>query len=323
MLRNFQLHYTPQAFHAESAAWAAIIHLNLVRSVNFILSLLQEREKENKDLGGGSSSGSSYLHGVMGQTDGRPVTAGGPQPGTPRSSTSSKTEGAGANTVEGGQSTEGASVRTGSAHSGSGSSATSGSNAPHSAKSIDELRRIRMRLSPLRTVEEVFLKFVTGTADSSTMASAAGASASAAVASASMHGHGTTSLGDDGATGTTDLGGSDFSYPPQPSSNNGLSLSVVDTSVGSTTSWQRKKGYERTFEVSVRSGSKWKSLFKPLTSGAGQAGGKGKAGAYDELKNARAVLSACKEDIVALWEHPVVRTALAKESMMLQFQSGL
>ncbi|EIM82077.1 G-alpha-domain-containing protein [Stereum hirsutum FP-91666 SS1] len=185
MLRNFQLQYTPQAFRTEAEAWSAIIHLNLVRSVNFILSLLLERE-----------------HGKS------------------------------------------------------------------SMALTDELRRLRMRLSPLRSVEEAFLKFVTGSADPHTF----------------------------------------------------------DPRVGSTTSWQRKKGYERTFEVSVKSGSRWKSLFRPLSgmSSSGQPvnGAGGKAGVYDELKNARMVLAACREDILALWENPVVKTALAKESMMLEFQSG-
>ncbi|KAH9835139.1 G-protein alpha subunit [Rhodofomes roseus] len=40
MLKNFQLHFAPEAFHAESEAWRAVIHLNLIRSVNFILDLL-------------------------------------------------------------------------------------------------------------------------------------------------------------------------------------------------------------------------------------------------------------------------------------------
>ena len=40
MLKNYQLHFTPKALQAESDAWRAVIHLNLVRSVNFILDLL-------------------------------------------------------------------------------------------------------------------------------------------------------------------------------------------------------------------------------------------------------------------------------------------
>ena len=40
MLKNFQLHFTPKALRAESDAWRAVIHLNLVRSVNFIIDLL-------------------------------------------------------------------------------------------------------------------------------------------------------------------------------------------------------------------------------------------------------------------------------------------
>lgn len=53
VLKNFQLHFAPEAFHAESEAWRAVIHLNLIRSVNFILDLLP----------GGPSSLHSSLHG--------------------------------------------------------------------------------------------------------------------------------------------------------------------------------------------------------------------------------------------------------------------
>lgn len=38
LLKNFQLLFAPKAFHAEAEAWRAVIHLNLVRAVNFILS---------------------------------------------------------------------------------------------------------------------------------------------------------------------------------------------------------------------------------------------------------------------------------------------
>ncbi|KAH9938925.1 G-alpha-domain-containing protein [Amylocystis lapponica] len=41
MLKNFQLNFAPAAFHAETEAWRAVIHLNLVHSVIFILDLLQ------------------------------------------------------------------------------------------------------------------------------------------------------------------------------------------------------------------------------------------------------------------------------------------
>ncbi|KAI0937522.1 hypothetical protein AcV5_000338 [Taiwanofungus camphoratus] len=40
ILKNFQLHLAPRAFQAEAEAWRAVIHLNLIRSVNFILDLL-------------------------------------------------------------------------------------------------------------------------------------------------------------------------------------------------------------------------------------------------------------------------------------------
>ena len=47
MLKNFQLHFTPRAFRAESDAWRAVIHLNLVRSVNFIIDLLSQSAGAN------------------------------------------------------------------------------------------------------------------------------------------------------------------------------------------------------------------------------------------------------------------------------------
>ncbi|KAI9065633.1 G-alpha-domain-containing protein [Trametes sanguinea] len=40
MLKNFQIHFAPNALRAESDAWRAVIHLNLVRSVNFMLDAL-------------------------------------------------------------------------------------------------------------------------------------------------------------------------------------------------------------------------------------------------------------------------------------------
>ena len=40
MLKNFQLYFTPKALQAETDAWRAVIHLNLVRSVNFVLDVL-------------------------------------------------------------------------------------------------------------------------------------------------------------------------------------------------------------------------------------------------------------------------------------------
>ena len=49
MLKNFQLHFTPKALEAEGEAWRAVIHLNLVRSVNFIIDFL-----------GNAASSSSY-----------------------------------------------------------------------------------------------------------------------------------------------------------------------------------------------------------------------------------------------------------------------
>ncbi|EMD33579.1 heterotrimeric G-protein alpha subunit-like protein [Gelatoporia subvermispora B] len=40
MLKNFQLHFAPKAFHTEVELWRPVIQLNLVRSVNVILNVL-------------------------------------------------------------------------------------------------------------------------------------------------------------------------------------------------------------------------------------------------------------------------------------------
>ncbi|KAK7042953.1 hypothetical protein VNI00_008690 [Paramarasmius palmivorus] len=40
ILKNFQLHFSPKAFNDQAELWRPIIHLNLVRSVNFILNIL-------------------------------------------------------------------------------------------------------------------------------------------------------------------------------------------------------------------------------------------------------------------------------------------
>ncbi|GBE87528.1 G-protein alpha subunit [Sparassis crispa] len=63
MLKNFQLHFAPKAFQAETEAWRAVIHLNLVRSVNFILDLLR----------GGTSSGSNRFSPPASLDDLRPL----------------------------------------------------------------------------------------------------------------------------------------------------------------------------------------------------------------------------------------------------------
>ncbi|PFH50507.1 hypothetical protein AMATHDRAFT_60909 [Amanita thiersii Skay4041] len=42
ILKNFQLYFAPKAFAAEAIAWCPVIYLNLVRSVNFILNVLEE-----------------------------------------------------------------------------------------------------------------------------------------------------------------------------------------------------------------------------------------------------------------------------------------
>ena len=78
---------------------------------------------------------------------------------------------------------------------------------------------------------------------------------------------------------------------------------------------------ERAFEVSVRSGSRWKMLFRRNGGGGGTSSAVNHG--QEEVQNARRVIEACREDIVALWNHPAVRTSLAEQSVALEFQSGL
>ena len=71
MLKNFQLKYTPNALRAEADAWRVVVHLNLVRSVNFILDILSNpahaaagsnstyRPSGSSDLSAGAGSASA------------------------------------------------------------------------------------------------------------------------------------------------------------------------------------------------------------------------------------------------------------------------
>ncbi|KAG6829074.1 hypothetical protein H0H92_005785 [Tricholoma furcatifolium] len=47
ILKNFQLNFCPKSFAAEAEVWRPIIHLNLVRSVNFILNSLAGRSGDS------------------------------------------------------------------------------------------------------------------------------------------------------------------------------------------------------------------------------------------------------------------------------------
>ncbi|CDO73675.1 hypothetical protein BN946_scf185015.g3 [Trametes cinnabarina] len=54
MLKNFQIHFSPNALRSESDAWRAVIHLNLVRSVNFIIDTLTKPSPSSTMHGDGS-----------------------------------------------------------------------------------------------------------------------------------------------------------------------------------------------------------------------------------------------------------------------------
>ncbi|KAF9652419.1 G-protein alpha subunit [Thelephora ganbajun] len=56
ILKNFQFHFAPIAFKEDSLAWRAVIHLNLVCIVNFVLDLLHPTSPAQPRDGGGRSS---------------------------------------------------------------------------------------------------------------------------------------------------------------------------------------------------------------------------------------------------------------------------
>jgi len=131
----------------------------------------------------------------------------------------------------------------------------------------DDLRRLRVSLSPLRSIEECLARFI-----------------------------------------------SPEQYPRR----------VGCAGSGSNNNNNRNGGSppERAFEVRVRSGSRWKTLFKG-SGGGGGAMSKARSQEYEEVQNARRVIEACREDMVALWNHPAVRASLADQSVSLELQSGL
>ncbi|KAI0292902.1 guanine nucleotide binding protein, alpha subunit [Russula brevipes] len=232
ILRNFQLKYAPTAFHAEADAWRAVIDLNLVRSVTFLLNLLEEC---SSPVGSPAASSSSSGGGGGGGSPGRYCDA--------ASGSSSSNGGSG----------------------GGGGGVDMRPISPSSSVKLvplqrltDDLRRLRVGLSPLRNIEETLTRLISS------------------------------------------------DYPRQIGGSGGKSAAALPT--------------ERAFEVSVRSGSRWKTLFKSGASGA--AVSKASSQGYEELQNARRVIEACREDIVALWNHPAVRESLTEQSVSLEFQSG-
>jgi guanine nucleotide-binding protein alpha-1 subunit len=224
ILRNFQLQFAPSAFHAEAAAWRAVIDLNLVRSVTFLLNLLEE------------SSPTS--------------------PGPSKADAPGNGSGTGNNSG-------GADIR---------STSPSGTKIMPLRRLTDDLRRLRVSLSPLRSIEECLARFISPEHYPRRVGCAVGSS----------------SNNDNG------------------NRNGGSPTAALPT--------------ERAFEVSVRSGSRWKTPFK---GSAGGAMSKARSQEYEEVQNARRVIEACREDIVTLWNHPAVRASLADQSVSLEFQSGL
>jgi guanine nucleotide-binding protein subunit alpha len=239
-LRNFQLKYAPSTFHAEAEAWRAIIDLNLVRSVTFLLRLLDE---DGSAPVAGSSNGSTSTT----------VLTSAPATRSSSGSVNSRVK-----------SSSSSGIGVGFAGSGGEDDDTRPLSPGGLTKLVplhrltDDLRRLHMSLSPLRSIEESLVRVIS---------------------------------------------------PDSP-----RTLAGGCTSPASLPT-------ERAFEVSVRSGSRWKSLFSRSAGSApvSRANGKG----HQELANARRVIEACREDIIALWNHPAVRKGLEEQNVALEFQSGL
>jgi guanine nucleotide-binding protein alpha-1 subunit len=226
ILRNFQLKYAPTAFNAEAEAWRTVIDLNLVRSVTFLLSLLEERVS-----GGVRGSGSSSNSSNGGNNLGLSNAVGGSSP--------SPTGDGGAGDMKPITPLDGKLVPL--------------------PRLTDDLRRLRVKLSPLRNIENSLVRVISH-------------------------------------DNPQQVGGGSAALPS-----------------------------ERAFEVSVRSNSRWKSIFgrNGGADAVGTATNKASTQGYEELQNARRVIEACREDIIALWNHPAVQAGLAEQSVSLEFQSGL
>lgn len=185
ILKNFQLVFAPQYFYAEAEAWRAVIHLNLVRSVNFVLDMLEDPNPTRSQSAGGY----------------------------PRSPPPT--------------------------------------NSNDHLRMSNELRYLKMRLVPLRSVEQMLTRRFT----------------------------------------PWDIPTGDASTKPR---------------------YQQ----DRASEVSVRGLSGWKSLLKNRRQPNSSA-------VSDDLEDSQRVIEACKDDMTALWEDPVVREGLKKRNIQLQDQSGL
>ena len=60
ILKNFQFHFAPAAFEQETLAWRAVIHLNLVCIVNFILDLFPPPSQAHPHDESGRSSRNGF-----------------------------------------------------------------------------------------------------------------------------------------------------------------------------------------------------------------------------------------------------------------------
>lgn len=85
---------------------------------------------------------------------------------------------------------------------------------------------------------------------------------------------------------------------------------------------------DRLQDVCVRAGSGWKGLLASLQDVGGSGDGKGReprrpSTAEGKKDDPTAVLAACRDDIIALWEDPVVKSVLKRRGIRLQDMPGL
>lgn len=84
---------------------------------------------------------------------------------------------------------------------------------------------------------------------------------------------------------------------------------------------------DRLQDVCVRAGSGWKGLLAGMQDGGG-GDGKGReprrpSTAEGKKDDPTAVLAACRDDIIALWEDPIVKSVLKRRGIRLQDMPGL
>lgn len=80
---------------------------------------------------------------------------------------------------------------------------------------------------------------------------------------------------------------------------------------------------DRLQDVCVRAGSGWKGLLAGLQDAGGAKEPRRPSTAEGKKDDPTAVLAACRDDIIALWEDPIVKDVLKRREIRLQDMPGL